>query len=151
MGAADGAGGAATVTATVAPGADADDGGMPVELVTLSVKETYVYAPIPPAHPHHRAELWNVDHWFKVRDAGGAGSVGDRAGGLGPRRRCMRWIGQAQARPVARRLVRSGVVRSSLRRSRSTCARPPSSRGARHAAWPLRLRCTLRSLYLSGP
>ena len=38
------------------------------ELITFQSKECYVYVPLPPATTYgHRAELWNVDKWFKVR------------------------------------------------------------------------------------
>lgn len=37
------------------------------ELVTFQCRECYVYVPLPPGTSYgHRAELWNVDKWFKV-------------------------------------------------------------------------------------
>lgn len=42
----------------------AEDG--PAELTTFNCKGGYVYVPIPPPSSiGHRAELWNVDNWFK--------------------------------------------------------------------------------------
>jgi len=39
-----------------------------LELVTFSCPECYLYAPLPPVSSYgHRAELWGVDHWNKVR------------------------------------------------------------------------------------
>ena len=39
-----------------------------IELITFSVSEAYVYAPIPSAGSYgHRAELWDVNTWLKVR------------------------------------------------------------------------------------
>eukprot|EP00877_Chromochloris_zofingiensis_P004251 jgi/Chrzof1/13827/Cz08g14020.t1 len=36
------------------------------ELVTFQCRECYVYVPLPPGTSYgHRAELWNVDKWFK--------------------------------------------------------------------------------------
>ena len=39
------------------------------ELVTFQCRECYLYFPLPPAlHYGHRAELWGVEDWNKVRE-----------------------------------------------------------------------------------